>query len=82
MHMKKKGKMMPYDEGGGMMPYDDGGGMAASKRNPNKHSMLNETPCGPYAHYIGMPGYGGGYNYEGMSESTEVKTKHGTFNFK
>lgn len=39
-------------------PYGKGG-LKAAKKNPNKHPELNDTPCGPYAHYLGHSGDGG-----------------------
>ena len=54
----------------------DSGVKAAQKRNPNKETELNDTPCGPHAVTHGEPGYGG------MHGDTSVKTSRGSFNFK
>ncbi len=52
------------------------GGLKATNRNPNKHSGLNDSPSGPYAHMMGYEGDGG------MDGDVSVKHRGGTYHFK
>lgn len=53
-----------------------GGLKAACSRNPNSHPDLNDTPCGPYAHLLGMSGDGG------MDGDESVSHRGESFHFK
>ena len=67
-----------YGKGGGKSggAHGPGGLKAANARNPNKHSGLNDSPCGPYAHFMGYEGDGG------MHGGESVKHRSGTYYFK
>ncbi len=53
-----------------------GGLSAAMKRNPNSSTMLNDTPYGPWAHFMGYSGDGG------MMGDDSVDHRGGTYWFK
>ena len=53
-----------------------GGLKAALARQPNTHSELNDTPCGPYSHCLGYSGDGG------MMGDTTTKHRGSTYHFK
>ena len=53
-----------------------GGIKAAKARNPNKHSGLNDSPCGPYSHCMGYEGDGGFHG------DTSIKHRGGSYHFK
>ena len=64
---------------GGSFPaasYGPGAMKAAKARNPNKHSGLNDSPCGPYSHCLGYEGDGG------MHGDASVSHRGGTYHFK
>ncbi len=72
---------MPMDKmsysAGASNTHGKGGTMAAAKRNPNKKVSLNDSPCGPYAHFLGE-----GEDYSGMVGDTTVSHRGRTYNFK
>ena len=60
----------------GMGGASSSGLKAATARNPNKHSDLNDSPCGPYAHMMGYEGDGG------MAGDSSISHRGGTYYFK
>ena len=72
---------MPMDKmsygAGAANTHGKGGTMAAAKKNPNKTVSLNDTPCGPYAHFMGE-----GEDYSGMVGGAMVNHRGRDYNFK